>query len=82
MAMDEKVTKLKDAAQTLVHYIDTENVFDKMADCGCGGWDTFRSDRFDAVIQAVKDALKEFGVETGTASPSPSSAPAAGSCKI
>ncbi|MBM4275040.1 MAG: hypothetical protein FJ134_11355 [Deltaproteobacteria bacterium] len=80
--MDEKVIKLKDAAKALVNYIDTENVFDKMADCGCGGWDTYRSDKFDAVVQALKDALRDLGVEAGAVSRSPSGIPAGGSCKI
>lgn len=80
--MEEKVTKLTDAAKALVNYIDNENVFDKMADCGCGGWDTYRSDNFDALIQAVKTALRELGVEAGSAYRPPSGTSAAGSCKI
>jgi hypothetical protein len=80
--MEEKVIKLRDAAKNLVNYIDTENVFDKMADCGCGGWDTYRSDKFDALIQAVKAALRDLGVETGGVSRPPSAAPEGGACKI
>ncbi len=80
--MEEKVTKLKDAARALVNYIDTENVFDKLADCGCGGMDAYRSDKFDALIQALKGALRDLGVEAGGVSRAPSAAPAGGSCKI
>lgn len=82
--MEEKITKLKDAAKALVNYIDTENVFDKMADCGCGGMDAYRSDKFDALIQALKDALRDLGVEAGAKGVfrAPPGAPAGGSCEI
>ncbi|MBM4295567.1 MAG: hypothetical protein FJ126_11795 [Deltaproteobacteria bacterium] len=80
--MDEKIIKLRDATRALVNYIDTENVFDKMADAGCGGWDTYRSDKFDALVLSVKEALRDLGVETGGASRAPAAAPAGGSCQI
>jgi hypothetical protein len=41
-------------------YIDSANVFDKLADAGCGLYDEYRSDKFDELIKNVKKALLSF----------------------
>jgi len=61
--MKEKVIRLKEATRALVAYIEENQVFDKTADCGCGGVDTFRSDPFEAVIRDAKEALKELEID-------------------
>ena len=61
--MDDKLNRLLNATRTLVQYIDQNQVFDRMADCGCGGMDAYRSDAFDAAITQAKKALEEFGYE-------------------
>lgn len=58
--MDEKISKLKEATKALVAFIDENEVFDKVADAGCGGIDPHRSDRFMAVIARAKNALKDL----------------------
>jgi hypothetical protein len=58
--MDDDVKQLVSAAQTLMDYIDSANVFDKLADAGCGLYDEYRSDKFDELIKNVKKALLSF----------------------
>jgi hypothetical protein len=58
--MDDDVKQLVSAAKTLMDYIDSANVFDKLADAGCGLYDEYRSDKFDELIKNVKKALLSF----------------------
>jgi hypothetical protein len=51
---------LFEAAKDLVTYIDKEQVFDKAADMGCGGFDTYQSDDFYDLIAEARKALTEF----------------------
>jgi hypothetical protein len=51
--------KLLEATKALVVYIDHEHVFDKSADMGCGGFDTYQSDAFHDLIVATKKAIEE-----------------------
>ena len=57
--MKEEYLKLFEAAKDLVTYIDNEYVFDKAADMGCGGFDTYQSDAFYDVIAEARKAVKE-----------------------
>jgi hypothetical protein len=57
--MSEEFVRLLEAAKALVTYIDEEHVFDKAADAGCGGVDTYRSEKFDELIEGVKKVLEE-----------------------
>jgi len=61
--MTEGEVKLLEAAKALVAYIDREHVFDKAADMGCGGFDTYQSDRFYDLIADARKAVEE--VENG-----------------
>ena len=61
--MKDVFLKLFEAAKDLVTYIDKEHVFDKAADMGCGGFDTFQSDTFYDLIAEARRALTE--VERG-----------------
>jgi len=54
---------LLEAAKDLVTYIDKEYVFDKAADMGCGGFDTYQSDAFYDLIAEARRAMHE--VENG-----------------
>jgi hypothetical protein len=58
--MDEQVNQLITATKTLMDYMDSANVFDKLADAGCGLYDEYRSDKFDELIKNVKKALTPF----------------------
>ena len=58
--MDEQVKQLVSATQALMQYMDSANVFDKLADAGCGLYDEYRSDKFDELIKNVKKALLSF----------------------
>ena len=58
---DEYVT-LFEAARDLVAYIDKEHVFDKAADMGCGGFDTYQSDAFYDLIAEARKAISEVEV--------------------
>jgi len=51
--------RLLEATKALIVYIDSENVFDKAADMGCGGFDTYQSDAFHDLIVATKKAVEE-----------------------
>lgn len=48
------------ATQDLVAYIENNQVYDKLSDCGCGLYDSYRTDAFDAAIAAAKAALQEM----------------------
>lgn len=63
--MSEKVVNLMAATRALVTYIEENHVFDKMADAGCGGIDSYRSERFDELICGARDALAELEQEQG-----------------
>ena len=58
--MNEKFLKFYDAAKALITYIDKEYVFDKSADLGCGGFDTYQSETFFDLIASAKKALSDF----------------------
>jgi hypothetical protein len=58
--MDEKFLKFYDAAKALITYIDKEYVFDKSADMGCGGFDTYQSETFYDLIANAKKSLSDF----------------------
>jgi hypothetical protein len=53
---DEFLRLLK-TSKALITYIDEEYVFDKASDAGCGGFDTYRSEKFDALIDNTKQAV-------------------------
>jgi hypothetical protein len=61
--MSDEFMALFEAAKALVNYIDKEHVFDKAADMGCGGFDTYQSDTFYDLIADARKALE--GVENG-----------------
>ena len=61
--MNDYFLKLLEAAKSLVTYIDKEYVFDKASDAGCGGFDTYRSDKFDALIENTRKAV--IDIENG-----------------
>ena len=63
---DEYLTLLK-AAKALVGYIDKEHVFDKAADMGCGGFDTYQSDIFYDLIAEARKAI--IDIENGLKAP-------------
>ena len=58
--MQEQAQRLLKAAQVLVAYIDDNHVYDKMADAGCGLYDTYRSDPFDEAINNARAAIQEM----------------------
>ncbi len=58
--MQEQAQRLLKTAQALVAYIDDNHVYDKMADAGCGLYDTYRSDPFDEAINNARAAIKEM----------------------
>jgi hypothetical protein len=59
-SMDDQCKELISATKTLMEYIDSANVFDKLADAGCGLYDEYRSDKFDELLKNVKKALLPF----------------------
>ena len=61
--MKDEFLTLFEAAKDLVTYIDKEYVFDKAADMGCGGFDTYQSDAFYDLIAEARRAMHE--VENG-----------------
>jgi hypothetical protein len=61
--MKSEFLGLFEAAKDLVSYIDKEQVFDKAADMGCGGFDTYQSDTFYDLIAEARKAVAE--VEQG-----------------
>jgi hypothetical protein len=60
MLMKEQARLLLEATQALLVYIDDNHVYDKMADAGCGLYDTYRSDPFDEAINNARAAVKEM----------------------
>lgn len=56
--MNDGMQRLIQSTRQLLDYMEKEFVFDKMGDAGCGGVDPYRSEQFDALIQAVREALK------------------------
>ena len=58
--MDDQFKQLILATKALMEYMDSANVFDKLADAGCGLYDEYRSDKFDELIKNVKKALLPF----------------------
>ncbi len=58
--MEEQAQKLVKATQALVAYIQDNHVYDKLADGGCGLYDTYRSDPFDEAISNAKAAAEEM----------------------
>ena len=55
--MKDEFLTLFEAAKDLVDYIDKEHVFDKAADMGCGGFDTYQSDTFYDLIGQARQAI-------------------------
>lgn len=60
MEMEKAAMALYREAKALLDYIESEYVFDKMGDAGCGGVDPHRSERFDRLVKAAANALKQF----------------------
>ncbi len=58
--MKEQARNLVKATQTLVAYIQENHVYDKLADGGCGLYDTYRSDPFDEAINNARSAAQEM----------------------
>jgi hypothetical protein len=58
--MKEQAQNLVKATQALVAYIKENHVYDKLADGGCGLYDTYRSDPFDEAINNAQAAAKEM----------------------
>jgi hypothetical protein len=61
--MKEKILGLLELATALVDYIEKEQVYDKLADAGCGYIDSYRSEKFDQLIKNVKSAAEELSNE-------------------
>ncbi len=58
--MKEQVQMLVSATKALVAYIQDNHVYDKLADGGCGLYDTYRSDPFDEAINNARAAVEEM----------------------
>ena len=58
--MKEQARNLVKATQALVAYIQDNHVFDKLADGGCGLYDTYRSDPFDEALSNARAAVQEM----------------------
>jgi len=58
--MKDEFLTMFEAAKALVTYIDKEHVFDKAADMGCGGFDTYQSDTFYDLIAEARKAVSEL----------------------
>jgi hypothetical protein len=58
--MKEQARNLVKATQALVSYIQDNHVFDKLADGGCGLYDTYRSDPFDEALNNARSAVQEM----------------------
>jgi hypothetical protein len=63
--MQAQARQLIQATLALVRYIEENQVYDKLADCGCGLYDSYRTDKFDEAIgnarQAALDLEKVVG---------------------
>ena len=58
--MNAESLKLYEAARALVTYIDSEDVFDKVGDMGCGGVDHHQSETFYNLVADARKAVREF----------------------
>ncbi len=58
--MKEQAQNLIKATLALVAYIQENHVYDKLADGGCGLYDTYRSDPFDEAINNARIAAQEM----------------------
>ncbi len=58
--MSDELLKMFEAAKALLDYIDREYVFDKSADLGCGGVDTYQSEHFYNLIADARKALADY----------------------
>jgi hypothetical protein len=58
--MNDEFLKLFEAAKALVTYIDQEQVFDRVADMGCGGVDIHQSETFYDLIANARRAILVF----------------------
>ena len=58
--MQEQAKNLVKATQALVAYIQENHVYDKLADGGCGLYDTYRSGPFDEAISKARAAAQEM----------------------
>ena len=58
--MKEEARNLVKATQALVAYVQDNHVFDKLADGGCGLYDTYRSDPFDEALNNARLAIQEM----------------------
>jgi hypothetical protein len=56
----EQARNLINATRTLVGYIQENHVYDKLADGGCGLYDTYRSDAFEEAINQARTAAQEL----------------------
>lgn len=65
--MRNKVQDLLKATQALVGYIEEHHVFDKLADAGCGLYDTYRSDKFEEVVNTAKQVAQQVEEELSRA---------------
>ena len=61
--MKDEFLALLETVKALLTYIDKEYVFDKASDAGCGGFDTYRSEKFDVLIENTRKAV--ITVENG-----------------
>ena len=59
--MKDECLALFETAKGLVTYIDDEYVFDTLSSMGCGGIDTFLSDKFYDLIVDARKVIKEVG---------------------
>lgn len=58
--MNDEFSKFYEAARALITYVAEEDVFDRSADMGCGGFDTSQSETFYNLIADAKRALADF----------------------
>lgn len=58
--MKEQARRLVQATLALVKYIEDNQVYDKLADGGCGLYDTYRSDHFEAAVKNAQAAAQEM----------------------
>jgi len=58
--MHDQFQKFFEPAKALITYVATEQVFDKSADMGCGGFDTYQSEFFYDLIAKAMKALTDF----------------------
>jgi hypothetical protein len=52
--------RLSETSKALITYIDDEYVFDKASDEGCSGFDTYHSEKFDALIENTRKAVVDI----------------------